>query len=68
MKYNIDDILIGDEVTFYSTKQQSNFDEYWTVIGKSKHQVMIELKKFHYDENWTLDIQEVVGHIPTAKR
>ncbi len=68
MKYNIDDIIIGDEVTFYSTKQQSNFDEYWTVIGKNKHQVMIELKKLHYDENWTLDIQEVVGHIPNAKR
>ena len=68
MKYEIEKILIGDEVTFYSTKQRDNCDEYWTVIGKNKNQVMIELKKFHHDENWTLDIKEIVGHIPTAKR
>lgn len=67
MKYNIDDINIGDEVIFHSTKIQSNHDEYWTVIGKNKSQIMIELKKFGFDENWTIDINEVVGHIPLSK-
>jgi hypothetical protein len=28
---------------------------------------MIELKKFGLDENWTIDINEVVGHIPIKK-
>lgn len=64
MKYNIDDINVGDEVIFYSTKFQSNYDEYWTVIGKDRNQVMIELKKFGFDENWTIDIKEIVGRIP----
>jgi hypothetical protein len=33
MKYNIEEIEVGDEVIFYSTQNQSNHDEYWTVIG-----------------------------------
>ncbi len=64
MKYNIDDIKIGDEVVFYSTSQQSNFDEYWTVKGKSGDRIMIELKKFTFNEHWTINIKDVVGHIP----
>jgi len=67
MKYNIEEINVGDEVIFYSTQNQSNHDEYWTVIGKSNSQIMIELKKFGFDENWTIDINEVVGHIPIKK-
>lgn len=64
MRFNIDDIKIGDEVIFYSTDQQSNYDEYWTVTGKKGDEVMIELKKFAFDESWTINIKDVVGHIP----
>lgn len=64
MKYKIEDINIGDQVIFYSTKYQHHHDEYWTVIGKDRNQVMIELKKFGFDENWTLDINEIVGKLP----
>lgn len=42
MKHKIEDINIGDEVIFESTKIQNNHDEYWTVIGKSNTQLMIE--------------------------
>jgi hypothetical protein len=66
-KYNIDDIKKGDEVIFYSTNLQSNNDEYWTVIGKRGNDIMIELKKFGYDKNWIITIEEVVGHIPLRK-
>lgn len=67
-RYDINDIHVGDEVIFYSTKLQSNHDEYWTVTGKSGNQIMIELKKFSFKENWTIDISEVVGHISLTKR
>ncbi len=68
MKYNIEDIQVGDEVIFNSTNLQSNHDEYWTVTGKSKNEVMIELKKVGFDENWTIDISEVIYRIPLGKR
>lgn len=64
MRYNIDDIKIGDEVIFYSTNVQSNHDLYWTVIGKRNNQIMIELKTMGFDDNWTIDIKDVVGHMP----
>ncbi|WP_026763323.1 hypothetical protein [Sediminibacterium salmoneum] len=66
-KYNIDDIKKGDEVIFYSTNLQGNHDEYWTVIGKRGNDIMIELKKSGFDKNWTITIEEVVGHIPLSK-
>ena len=65
--YNIDNIKKGDEVIFHSTNQQSNHDLYWTVTGKEGNKLMIELKAFGFDENWTIDIDEVVGHIPLSK-
>lgn len=68
MKHNINDINIGDEVIFESTKLQSNHDEYWKVIGKSNNHLMIELKKFGFDENWTIDISEVLYVLPLGKK
>jgi hypothetical protein len=68
MLYNIGDIKVGDEVVFYSTDLQNNHDLYWTVIGVSGTKIMIELKVFGYDENWTIDIKEVRGHIPLGKQ
>ncbi len=68
MKHDIKNINIGDEVIFKSTNLQSNYDEYWTVIGKSGNRIMIELKKGGIDENWTIDITEVLYIIPTGKK
>lgn len=67
MKYKIEDINIGDEVIFDSTRSQSNKDLYWTVIRKSGTRLVIELKEMGFDENWTIEINEVRGHIPLAK-
>jgi hypothetical protein len=64
MVYDIENIKIGDEVIFNSTNSQSNHDEYWTVRGKRDNQIMIELIKFGFEEYWTIDIKEVVAHIP----
>ncbi|QQX76457.1 MULTISPECIES: hypothetical protein [Aequorivita] len=52
-KYKIDEIEIGDEIYFdnvYSGKllTQSNYDEYWTVHGKNKNQLLVNLKEEHY--------------------
>ncbi len=66
MKNNIDDIKVVNEVIFYSTNHKSIHDEYWTVIGKSVSNIMIEFKKFGFDENWKIDKNEVVGRIPKA--
>ncbi|MBP6310888.1 MAG: hypothetical protein KA408_01360 [Flavobacteriales bacterium] len=67
MKYRIDEINIGDEVIFESTSIQSNYDLYWKVIGKNKTQLMIELKEMGHDENWTIEIFEVKGVLPTGR-
>lgn len=68
MEYKIEDINIGDEVIFDSTNLQSNKDLYWTVIGKSDSRLMIELKEMGFDENWTIAVNEVRGHIPLNKK
>ena len=65
--YKIEDINIGDEVIFYSTESQSNYDEYWTVNGKNKTQIMIELIKNGIEAYWTINIQDVKGHIALNK-
>lgn len=63
MIYNINDIKIGDEVTFYSTATQSNHDEYWTVTGFTGNSIHIKIEKLGINDYWTIDIKEVVGHI-----
>lgn len=65
--YKIEDINIGDEVIFYSTKLQSNHDLYWKVRGKMGDQIMIELLEAGFEEYWTISIKDVVGHIPLSK-
>jgi hypothetical protein len=67
MKYKIEEILVGDEVYFESTKLQSNHDEYWTVTGKTDNEIYIEFKKFGFDETWTLNIDEVLYRNHTSK-
>lgn len=67
----MDDISIGDQVYFDSTRMQSNHDLYWTVINKleNQKQLIVQLDEMGYkDERWTIDIHEVRQHIPLAKK
>lgn len=64
MKYTIDEINIGDEVIFNSTRLQSNHDEFWKVTGKSGNRIQIELKKFGFNESWSLDVEEIIQKLP----
>jgi hypothetical protein len=67
MKYSIDEINIGDEVYFNSSKLQSNHDLYWKVKGKSENKLMIELKEMGKEEYWTIDFTEVRQLIQSGK-
>ncbi|BDU25171.1 hypothetical protein [Flavobacterium sp. GSB-24] len=64
MSYNINDIKIGDEVFFHSTTTQNNHDLYWTVTGFTGNRIHINLDKFGIYQDWTIDIKDVVAHIP----
>lgn len=60
-RYGIEEIEIGDEVFFdddYSGKYlaQSNYDQYWTVHGKDRNMLLVNLQKKHY---WSIDIKDV---------
>lgn len=71
MKYKFEDINIGDEVYFNSTKLQSNHDLYWKVIHKIEHtqELVVQLDEMGYkDERWTIKINEVIYHIPLGKK
>jgi hypothetical protein len=68
-KYKIEDINIGEEVYFddvYIGKllSQSNFDEYWTVHGIDKNQLLVNLREEHY---WIIKVSEVRQHIKSPK-
>ena len=52
MNYTMNNVFVGDEIIFNSTKIQSNHDLYWKVIRKKNNEVMIELKDMGFDENW----------------
>ena len=68
MIFRIEEIFIGDEVTFFSAGDKLSFNEFWKVTGKTGNTILIELKmggKTHFQ---TLDIKEVKGHILSAKR
>ncbi len=61
MRYKIEEINVGDHVVFENTPQKSNHDLFWKVVYKSGSQLVIELKKYIWDENWTIDVTEVKG-------
>jgi hypothetical protein len=66
MNYKMNDVLVGDEVIFDSSRIQSNHDLYWKVIGTRNDEVMIQIKEMGFDENWTLKIEEVKHILPTS--
>lgn len=63
----MDEIFVGDEVYFESTKLQDNHGEYWPVIGKAGNEIYVEFKTFGFDDNWTIKIDEVLYMFPTSK-
>jgi hypothetical protein len=68
MTYKIDEINIGDEVTFRSKNpNQSDYDECWTVHGKDGKRLLIHLNYLGEKVYWAIDIEEVVTRIPTGK-
>jgi len=69
-KYTLDEINIGDQVTFYSTPQQSNYDELWEVIGIGKDNGKLQIKTrdgFIPEEYWEIDISNVVTCLPAHR-
>lgn len=66
-KYNIDDIVIGDLIYFDSVNNQSNYDDYWEVTGKSKIDVFVRYLKFGHDETWAVPIADVRHIDPTSQ-
>ena len=68
MDYKIEDINIGDEVTFRSNNpNQPDYDECWTVHGKNGNDLLIHLNRYGEKIYWALNIKEVVTRIPTGK-
>lgn len=61
MSYTIEQIKIGDQVAFNSTPHQDNRDLFWQVVGKSGTKLAVELKKYIWDENFTIDVKDVKG-------
>jgi hypothetical protein len=61
MPYTIEDINVGDQVAFVNTPQKNNRDLFWKVVQKSGNKLVIELKKYVWDENWTIEVDEVIG-------
>lgn len=69
MTYKIEDINIGDEVTFRSKNpNQSDYDECWTVHGKNDNDLLIHVNYLGEKVYWTININEVVTRIPTGKK
>lgn len=65
-KYKIEQIAIGDKIYFddvYTNNQltQSNFDEYWKVVGKEGVSLMVKLREKY---NCMVDIKDVRHHLP----
>lgn len=61
-KYTMDEINLGDEVYFESSKLQSNHDLYWKVIHKyvQTQELVVQLNVMGFnDERWTIKIDEV---------
>lgn len=63
-KYKFEDVEVGDGVYFddvFSGRllTQSNFDEYWEVTGKDKHNVMLMLNNSGQDYYWTVKYEEI---------
>lgn len=61
MRYTAEQINVGDHVAFEDSPQKSNRDLFWKVVDKSGTKLVVELKKYIWDESWTIDVKEVKG-------
>lgn len=65
MKYTIDEINVGDEVTFKSNNSnQPDYDEFWTVHGKRNNDLLIHIERFNETIYWSININEVITKLP----
>ena len=68
MKYTIEEINIGDEVTFRSNNSnQSDYDLFWTVHDKDNDSLLIHINRLGEKAYWSINIKEVVTLIPLSK-
>ncbi|RZF57882.1 hypothetical protein [Sphingobacterium corticibacterium] len=58
MKYNINDIKIGDEL-FFDRKGIDNHDLYWKVVGFHKEMIKIEIAAMGFQENLYIDVTDI---------
>lgn len=68
--FTFEEINVGDEVIFYSTDQQSNYDVYWLVTGKDEKSQNIFIKTPNQsvpEAYWTIHISEVRGHLSISR-
>jgi hypothetical protein len=66
----MEEINIGDEVLFDSSKLQHNYDEYWIVKGKNEEKKDLYLVTppiISEPKYWTIHISEVRQRLPTSK-
>ncbi|MBC7391109.1 MAG: hypothetical protein H7329_18025 [Opitutaceae bacterium] len=61
MGYTAKQINVGDQVFFNSTQRLSNHDLFWKVVEKKGSKLVIELKKYIWNEDSMIDITEVKG-------
>ena len=61
MGYTAKQINVGDQVIFNSTQGLSNHDLFWNVVEKKGSKLIIELKKYIWNEDSMIDITEVKG-------
>lgn len=61
MRFSVEQINVGDQVAFEDSPQKSNRDLFWKVTGKSGSKLVVELKKYIWDESWTIDVKDVKG-------
>jgi hypothetical protein len=66
MRYTAEQINVGDQVVFTSTQRLSNHDLFWKVVDKKGTKLKIELKKYIWNEDSTIDITEVQGVLKGA--
>lgn len=65
--YSIDNIEIGGEIYFddvYNGKflTQSNYDEYWSVHGKTGDMILVNFR----DAYWSVNVKDVRAYNPPA--
>ena len=59
MRFSVEQINVGDQLAFEDSPQKSNRDLFWKVVDKSGSKLIVELKKYIWDESWTIEVKDV---------